>query len=271
MNLLIVNDEKMTADNLKEKINWEQYEIEKVYVAYDAESARICMEESYIDILLCDIEMPGENGIELLRWVREQKKDVECIFLTCHANFDYAQAAISLDCQDYVLIPARNEEIGKTVQKVVNRIKCRREENYYVEYGKSVLKKQLLGKEDPPVEKASKKEIVENVTAFIQANILDGKLSVEEISEKFHFHPVYLNRIFKEERGITISRYIIDERMKMAAAIMEQGEYSAFEIAQKVGYQRYNNFFNVFKQYYGVTPVQYREMHLKKEVHQTEQ
>ena len=49
-----------------------------------------------VDILLCDIEMPGENGLGLLRWVREQEKEIECIFLTCHAKFAYAQEAIIL-------------------------------------------------------------------------------------------------------------------------------------------------------------------------------
>ena len=75
-----------------------------------------------VDIMLCDIEMPGENGIELLRWVRQEHMDVECIFLTCHANFSYAQDAVKLDCMDYVLIPVRYEEIAESVRKVA----CRR-------------------------------------------------------------------------------------------------------------------------------------------------
>ena len=72
--------------------------------------------------MLCDIEMPGENGLALLRWVRENKKDIECVFLTCHASFAYAREAICLGCQDYILIPAKYEEIGEVIQRVVQRL-----------------------------------------------------------------------------------------------------------------------------------------------------
>lgn len=96
MNLLIVNDEQLTAETMKKDMDWASYGISEVYTAYDTEAARACIAEHPVDILLCDIEMPGENGLKLLRWVREQKKEIECIFLTCHAKFAYAQEAISL-------------------------------------------------------------------------------------------------------------------------------------------------------------------------------
>ena len=117
MNLLIVNDEILTAETMKEDIIWEDYEIVQVFTAYDAEQAKQIILEKKVDIILCDIEMPGENGIELLRWVRQKNLEIECIFLTCHANFIYAIEAIRLSCQDYILLPARNEDIGSEKDK----------------------------------------------------------------------------------------------------------------------------------------------------------
>ena len=106
MKLLIVNDEILTAETMKEEIPWKQYGIDEVYTAYDAEAGKERIQEYDPDIMLCDIEMPGENGLALLRWVRENRKEMECVFLTCHASFAYAREAISLGCQDYILIPA---------------------------------------------------------------------------------------------------------------------------------------------------------------------
>lgn len=126
MNLLIVNDEQLTAETMKKDMDWASYGISEVYTAYDTEAARACIAEHPVDILLCDIEMPGENGLGLLRWVREQEKEIECIFLTCHAKFAYAQEAIILGCQDYILIPARYEDIGEKIRKVVDRIRGKR-------------------------------------------------------------------------------------------------------------------------------------------------
>ena len=74
MNLLIVNDEQLTAETMKKDMDWASYGISEVYTAYDTEAARACIAEHPVDILLCDIEMPRENGLGLLRWVREQEK-----------------------------------------------------------------------------------------------------------------------------------------------------------------------------------------------------
>ena len=135
MRLLMVNDEVLTAETMKEEIPWEQYGIEQVYTAYDVEAGKECIRNNPVDIMLCDIEMPGENGLALLRWVRENKKDIECVFLTCHASFAYAREAICLGCQDYILIPAKYEEIGEVIQRVVQRPTKTREAARYQEDG----------------------------------------------------------------------------------------------------------------------------------------
>lgn len=63
MRLLMVNDEVLTAETMKEEIPWEQYGIEQVYTAYDVEAGKECIRNNPVDIMLCDIEMPGENGL----------------------------------------------------------------------------------------------------------------------------------------------------------------------------------------------------------------
>ncbi|MCI6004850.1 MAG: response regulator [Blautia sp.] len=260
MKLLIVNDEKLTAETMKRDIAWENYGISQVYTAYDAEAGKMCIEEHPIDIMLCDIEMPGENGLALLRWVRENKKEIECVFLTCHASFAYAQEAISLGCQDYILILSKYEDIGKAIQKVVKRIEQQREKTRYQEYGKYMLKEKLKQEEK---EKIEPEKIAEEISAFIIKNITNVELSVDKLAEQFHFHPVYFNRVFKKEKGVSVSQFIINERMKMAASILETEQYGANEVAEKVGYSHYTNFYNMFKKYYGCSPAQYLDKHKK--------
>lgn len=157
MRLLMVNDEVLTAETMKEEIPWEKYGIEQVYTAYDVEAGKECIRNNPVDIMLCDIEMPGENGLALLRWVRENKKDIECVFLTCHASFAYAREAICLGCQDYILIPAKYEEIGEVIQRVVQRLTKTREAARYQEYGKYMLQEQVLQEN----EKQGKKKMSE--------------------------------------------------------------------------------------------------------------
>lgn len=256
MNLLIVNDEIRTANVMKREINWSRYGVEEVYTAFDAESGKTLIQENEIDIMLCDIEMPGESGLALLKWVREEGYDLECIFLTCHADFEYAREAINLGCQEYILIPAEFEDIGQSIYKVVERIKKRRQDEQFKEYGRSYL---LSGLEKKEEFKKTSEDLVERTMAYVRKHIGNSNLSVNSIAKDFSFHPVYLNRIFKQEQGISVSQYIINERMKLAAILLTEAGLSGTETAERVGYGYYTNFHNMFKRFYGCTPAQYKE------------
>lgn len=257
MNLLIVNDEELTADTMREDIVWQDYGIDVVFTAYDAEQAKEVILNEKVDIMLCDIEMPGDNGIELLRWVRQEEKPIECIFLTCHPSFAYAQEAISLNCQEYILIPAKYDEIGKGVQKVVQRILKEREIKRYEEYGRMAVQEQIDQAAEIYGKKWTGKEMAEDVARYITAHLGETELSVNELGKHFSVHPVYLNRIFKKEKMMPVSQYILAERMKLAAEMLKSQTLSAGAVAEQVGYQQYTNFCNAFKKYYGDTPSEY--------------
>lgn len=257
MNLLIVNDEILTADTMREGMDWKSYGIDKVFTAYDAAQGKLCIEEHVVDIMLCDIEMPGENGIQLLRWVRENKKEVECIFLTCHASFEYAREAIGLECQNYLLLPAKYEDIGGEIYRVVFRLKEKREAKQYQEYGKFAVKEKVDCAAENYGEKKSQDEIVEDAIQYIRQNLSSNFLSVNEVAEKLYLHPVYLNRIFKKKTGLPVGKYIIGKRMKMAGEMLKSGRLNANVVAEQVGYSSYSNFHMMFKKYYGCTPAQY--------------
>ncbi|HHV11663.1 MAG TPA: response regulator [Clostridiales bacterium] len=105
MNLLIVDDEIITVEGILKGVLWEELGFDHVYSCTSAEDAKAIFGKDTIDILLSDIEMPEESGIRLLEWVREKGYDTECIFLTCHDEFKYAQKALKLEGFDYLLKP----------------------------------------------------------------------------------------------------------------------------------------------------------------------
>lgn len=82
-----------------------------------------------VDILLADIEMPQENGLSLVRWIRSKGLEIECILLTSHANFYYAQIAISLEICDYVIQPAATEDIVRSIEKAKDKVFQKRQVN----------------------------------------------------------------------------------------------------------------------------------------------
>ena len=259
MKLLIINDEIVTAETMKKEILWENYGVSEVFLAFNANEAKKLLEKQNIDILLCDIEMPGENGIELLHWVREKKMDVECIFLTCHANFAYAQEAVKLGCMDYVLLPARYEDIGDSVWKVVNRRKQEQERKKLQRYGEKWVDEEKDSMMEAQGEKKSSEQIVRECERYILEHLESEELSVNDVAGYCHLSPIYLNRIFKKEKGISISQYMIREKMSLAAELLKDGKLAANLVALRVGYPSYPHFSATFKKYYGVSPSKYQE------------
>ena len=87
MNLLIVDDQKVVVDGLREGIDWKKLSFEEVYTAGSAAQAREIFQKHKIQVLLCDIQMPVENGISFVKWVRDNGYETECIFLSAYSEF----------------------------------------------------------------------------------------------------------------------------------------------------------------------------------------
>lgn len=122
MNLLIVDDQPNILSALANTIDWKKYGIYAVYTASSVLTAKNLIETKEIQILLSDIEMPMESGLNLVRWIRQKNLNIECILLTSHADFIYAKQAISLGVVDYILQPAKNEDVILSVINAKERI-----------------------------------------------------------------------------------------------------------------------------------------------------
>ncbi len=138
MTVLIVDDQIHVVKGILSGVDWETLGVRETYTAYSAYEARQIFAEHQVDILLCDIEMPVENGISLYRWVKQNQFDTACIFLTAYADFSYAQEAIRLQSFDYILQPAKYEEIQNAVLRAINRIRMTRELDKYSAYGQAM-------------------------------------------------------------------------------------------------------------------------------------
>ncbi len=258
MNALIINDEVITAEMLRDSISWEELGISEVFLAFSADEARTVFLGHPVDIYLCDIEMPGEDGIQLIRWIKSQDIDSDCILLTCHADFEYAQEAVRLGCSDYQLLPARYEEITASIRRVLERRKERMKAEEYRRYGENWLLTQNSMLHEKGT-RNTKESIAERCVRYIQEHISSPELSVQEMAGALYLNRVYLNRIFREEKGISIGQYIINRRMALAAHLLEDPELSIEAISEHVGYRSYSYFAGAFARFYGCSPSQYRK------------
>ncbi|WP_373231720.1 helix-turn-helix domain-containing protein [Cohnella sp.] len=120
--LLIVDDEWFAVEGIEKGIDWSSLEFSEIHKAYNTEQAKEIIARIPIDIIICDIEMPDGNGIELMEWIKERFPAIEAIFLTCHADFKYAQRAIHLGSFEYLLKPVEGELLRQTAKSALDKL-----------------------------------------------------------------------------------------------------------------------------------------------------
>ena len=134
--LLIVDDDAIAVRGIVAGVDWERIHISKVHTAGSVGQARTIMENRKIDILLCDIEMPRENGFDLLEWVSRSHPETGTVMLTCHSDFEYARRAMQLGSIDYALKSMTYDELTRTIGKAARKIAEERKTLRYSRFGK---------------------------------------------------------------------------------------------------------------------------------------
>lgn len=119
MNLLIVDDEYYNVENIRNIVQQNRPEIDPIYCTYNLHHALDYFSQNEIHIMICDIEMPGGSGLELLDRIRNMKQDTICIFLTAYATFEYVSTAMKLSSSDYLLKPIEDSELLVSVDKAI--------------------------------------------------------------------------------------------------------------------------------------------------------
>lgn len=105
----------------------------------------------------------------------------------------------------------------------------------------------------------SHKEIVKQIIDYIEIN-LDKDLDLEKIAEKIGYSRFHLNRIFTEETGLTIYKYLQTRRLTLAAEKLVKTDQAITQIAYEAGYNSQQAFSLAFKQIYQYPPKVYRQM-----------
>lgn len=72
MKILVVDDQPDVVAGILDGVNWRALHVEKAYSALSAAEAKDLLLREKIDILLCDIEMPGESGLSLVSWLKSR-------------------------------------------------------------------------------------------------------------------------------------------------------------------------------------------------------
>ncbi|QGQ94038.1 response regulator [Paenibacillus psychroresistens] len=123
LKLLMVDDEQWVRERFSERIPWSDAGFTFLGAASGAEEAIRMIERDMPHLLLTDITMPNMNGLELAGYVRKRWPKIRIVILTAYSEFEYAQQAIGLGVDNYLIKLAQTpEQILDACRKVAEEI-----------------------------------------------------------------------------------------------------------------------------------------------------
>jgi len=114
-------------------------------------------------------------------------------------------------------------------------------------------------------------QIVMQAAEIIERDFCRCDMGLQYISSVLLISPAYLSRNFKKIQGITVSKYIMKCRMERAKTMLEQTNMTAAQISEEIGFHDFFYFSKCAKEYFGVSPSQYRMSHSLQETAKTEE
>jgi DNA-binding NtrC family response regulator len=122
--ILLIDDEAIALANLTHVFEKEGYQ---VTACKDGESGLAEMQKQEFDLVLTDLRMPGIDGMDVLRHIRETTPEVPVIMITGHASLDSAVDAMKAGAYHYISKPFRLDEAREVVRGALNLGKIKRE------------------------------------------------------------------------------------------------------------------------------------------------
>lgn len=118
--VLLVDDEIINYQLFEKLVNWKEKGFEIVGTASDGQEALQQYELLEPDLIFMDIQLPLMDGLECVRCIRQENKDVQIVIVSAYGEFSYAQKAIRYGVQEFLLKPVSRIMLNQLVDKMKN-------------------------------------------------------------------------------------------------------------------------------------------------------
>ena len=240
--VVIIDDEPRIRRGISHCMPWEKMGFQISGEAANGVEALEIIRSVRPDLVITDIRMPDMDGLDLISMVHKEGIPALFIVISGYAEVEYAQRALRYGVADSILKPIDEEQLCQSVRNCLQQL------------GGRDVEPQEATEEDED----SQKHLIIRKTLKIIENEYMNNLSLGSVAERVGVHPNYLSALFSKSEGESFGNYLLKLRMQKARDLMDVTSMKVYEIAQRVGYQDYRWFSKVFKQVYGVTPMEYR-------------
>lgn len=224
----------------------------RVLFALDGKEGLAKAEEYMPDLILTDLMMPEMDGYELCRVVRASAilNHIPVIVVTARCEEKDLLMGLEAGADAYLVKPFSADELKIRVMKLLESRRLLREK-----YSQALQE----GKSDSVEISDGDKDFMARLQKVLFANISDTDLSSEILADKLFMSKSQLNRKVKSITGLDTATYVRQSRMSFAKKLIAAGDMSIGDIVMRCGFESPSYFTKTFKQYFGVTPSQYRK------------
>ena len=116
--VLLVDDEQSFVETMQKRLTVRQLDVR---IAHSGAAALEELEEDSVDVVVLDVKMPGMDGIDVIRAIKEKHPMVEVILLTGHASIEVSLEGMALGAFDYLLKPVGIDELMYKIEDAHKR------------------------------------------------------------------------------------------------------------------------------------------------------
>ncbi len=224
------------------------------YKVIEAANGRAALElalEKFPDIILSDVMMPEMNGLEFCEQVKSNPKlaHIPFVMLTAKVLDEHIKEGYSVLADDYILKPFNITVLKAKVESIIkNREQLRR-----------LFGEKMSAIEVPMPEIAAVDPFMDKLIELIKEKASDSELQVSDLYEAMGYGRIQFFRKIKAVSGISPNNLIVNIRMKMAADMLRENQYTISEIAYQTGFSDPSYFSRVFKSVFQITPKEYQK------------
>ena len=251
--VLVAEDELIERMVLCKTLRKHLGELCDIFESKNGREALEVFDREQPQIAILDIEMPGINGLEVARKIRESGKDCAILFLTGFDKFSYAKQAISVRALEYLLKPYNEQELIYAVEEAMQ---------YASRFAKQANRNEQTAEENPQAREEGSESlrlslIREDIRTYIGKNY-QNDISMQSAAQFMGYSEAYFCKLFKQCFRVNFSAYLNEYRIDKAKVLMADPRISIKDIGIACGYSDSNYFARVFKRITGQTPSDYR-------------
>lgn len=237
---MIVDDEENIRNGLKLQVESLDLGLQVIALVENGESALEMIQQYRPELLFMDINMPGMNGLEVIKKIRETQQLCSIIIISGYDDFQFAREAIRQKVDFYLLKPVDDDELTEVCAQAVEN------------YKKRLLEHNLLKQVQP----SDSNDILE----YIQNHLDDSTLDYESLQSEFNLSRSSISKLIKNATNQSLNEFITNQRIDLADAYLKNQKNATIkQIAVMCGFTDPLYFSRVYKKIRGKAPNNTRE------------